>query len=136
MVRYLLATVLALAGCSEPPLCSSRATQTAHNPTSGLYAVTEVRNCGATTDYATIVRIGRAGVLDKDAVEVFVVDSNHGEATTGYGGAIWTDVSRGAPGKLQIAFASRARVFKRLPEAQGAVIKYRATDPLTLPPVP
>lgn len=44
--------------------------------------------------------------------------------------AVWT-----ANGKLSIAYASQARVFKNASGAKGATISYKASDPISLPPM-
>jgi hypothetical protein len=135
-MRYCLPIVLlALNGCCDPP-CSSERREVAHDTVSDRYALTELRNCGATTGYATVVRVGRGRNLSADAEEVFVADSNHGSVIGGDGGLIWTDVGWTSSGKLKIAYASQARVFKRQPTAQGAIIVCRATDPPAELPVP
>jgi len=85
---------------------------------------------GATTGYVTAILIGHTAESPKAATEVFVADSDHGAADDAGGGAIWTNVVWIAPGKLAIAHASKARVFKHLPSAKGASITYRASDPL------
>ncbi|MCC2975133.1 hypothetical protein LK533_00405 [Sphingomonas sp. PL-96] len=103
---------------------------------SDRYATTEVRNCGTTTDFVTVVRIGRASQPQTDATEVFVADGNHGTATEGEGGAVWINVIWSAPGKLSVAYASKARIFERKLSAKEASISYKASDPVSLPPVP
>jgi len=134
MSRYLLPLIAGLSGCSVAPLCTSDVVQVARDPGSNRYAVTESRNCGATTDFATVVRVGRANQAQDDAQEVFVAD----EGGTGGGrrGTIWTNVVWTGPGHLLIARASHARVFKQLAVSNGAVITYRATDPIAPPQVP
>ena len=131
---YLLA-FLSLAGCGTAPLCSSKIVQVARDPGSDRYATVTSRNCGATTDYATVVRVGRASEPQDEAEEVFVADSNHGAATEGNGGTIWIDVYWPKPGQLFVARASHARVFKQRASANQVSIDYRPTDPwVGLPP--
>jgi hypothetical protein len=134
MIRSLPIVFLALSACSEAPLCSSEIAQVARDPGSDRYATTASRNCGATTDYATVVRVGRASERQADAQEVFVADSDHGAARKGGGGRIWTEVVWTKSGQLSINYASGARVFKQLATAKQARISYRATDPYTPPP--
>lgn len=129
-------TIWGLAGCSAEPLCSFQVLQVARDLQSDRYAATAVRNCGATTDYATVVRVGRASEAEADATEVFVANSDHG-AVTSYGrGAIWMDVVWAAPGRLSVRYASKARILRRDSSAKGAVITYKAGDPLSEPDVP
>jgi hypothetical protein len=134
MGRYLLSLIAVLSGCSQAPLCTSDVVQVARDPGSDRYAVTESRNCGATTDFATVVRVGRASQAQDDAQEVFVADD--GGARGGRRGTIWTNVVWTGPGHLLIARASHARVFKQLATSNGAAIIYRATDPIAPPQVP
>jgi len=134
MRRYLLPLIAGLSSCSQAPLCTSDVVQVARDPGSDRYAVTESRNCGATTDFATVVRVGRASQLQDDAQEVFVADD--GGAAGGKRGTIWTNVVWTGPGHLLIARVSRARVFKHLATSNGAAISYRATDPIAPSPVP
>jgi hypothetical protein len=134
MRRYLLPLIAGLSSCSQAPLCASDVVQVARDPGSDRYAVTESRNCGATTDFATVVRVGRAGLPQDEAQEVFVADD--GGVAGGRRGTIWINVVWTGPGHLLIARASRARVFKQLAVSNGTAITYRATDPLAPPQVP
>lgn len=136
MGRYLLSLIAVLSGCSQAPRCTSDVVQLARDPGSDRYAVTESRDCGATADFATVVRVGRASQPRDEAQEVFVADSDLGEAVSGKRGTIWTNVVWINPGHLLIAHASRARVFKQLATTNGAVISYRATDPIAPRQVP
>ncbi|RKE47677.1 hypothetical protein C8J39_2741 [Sphingomonas sp. PP-CC-1A-547] len=133
MARPWCFATVSLAGCGAEPLCSSDVTHVARDIGSDRYAVTATRDCGATTDYATIVRIGRASELQSAASEVFVADSNHGAAAERPGGAIWVKVVWTAPGQLSVAYDSRARVFKRVLDAKGASIRYKTGVPYSRP---
>lgn len=134
MIRPLFLVFLGLSACSEAPLCSEDVAQVARDPGSDRYATTISRNCGATTDYVTVVRVGRASERQADAEEVFVADSDHGAARDGGGGRIWMEVAWTKSGQLSINYASGARVFKQLSTAKHARISYRATGPFTPPP--
>jgi hypothetical protein len=132
-IALLLASCLT--GCGDAAPCSSHVVEVACDPKSDRYAATESRNCGATTGYATVVRVGLATEYQNNATEVFVADSDHGVATEGPGDTVWTDVRWTAPGQLFIAYASHARVFKRAAAAKDADIRYRATDRISpMPP--
>ena len=61
---------------------------------------------------------------------MFVADSNHGTAVAGTGDAIWINAAWAGRGRLHVAYASGARVFKSLPFARGVAISYHATDPV------
>lgn len=135
MTRWLLLFGLPFlpGGCGTGSMCSSKTLQVARDPGSDRFAATIVRDCGATTGYVTAILIGHMEESPKAATEVFVADSDHGAADDAGGGAIWTNVVWIAPGKLAIAHASKARVFKQLSSAEGASITYRASDPLSSP---
>lgn len=135
MTKWLLlyGPLLLLGGCGTDAMCSSKTLQVARDPGSDRFAATIVRDCGATTGYVTAILIGHKAESPKEATEVFVADSDHGAADDAGGGAIWTNVVWIAPGKLAIARASKARVFKQLPSAKGANITYRTSDPLASP---
>jgi hypothetical protein len=135
-LRLCCFATLGLSACGMQPQCSSEVLQVARDLGSDRYAATSARNCGATTDYATVVHVGRSSEPQSSASEVFVADSDHGAATDGLQGAIWMNVVWTAPGKLSVAYASKARIFKRLPDAKGASISYKASDPLSLPAAP
>lgn len=126
---------LSLGGCGTDSMCSSKTLQVARDPGSDRFAATIVRDCGATTGYVTAILIGHTAESPKAATEVFVADSDHGAADDAGGGAIWTNVVWNATGKLSVARASKARIFKQLPRAKGISITYRASDPLSSPAV-
>jgi hypothetical protein len=134
MIRSLFLVLLGLSACSEAPLCSSEVAQVARDPGSDRYATTASRSCGATTGYATVIRVGRASESQDDAEEVFVADSDHGAAREGGGGRIWTEVVWTKTGQLSINYASGPRVFKQRSTAKQASISYRATEPFTPQP--
>lgn len=125
--------ILGLTGCDIDPPCSSQVLQVARDIGSDRYAATVLRDCGATTDYATVVRVGRAGESQSAAQDVFVAD--RGEAYSFSGHAIWTSVVWTRPGQLSIAYATKARVFRRERAAKGATIRYFESDPINVPPV-
>lgn len=135
MRSLLLALLIPLSACGMDPACDTKVLQVARDIGSDRYAATEVRNCGATTDLATVVRVGRASEPQSDAIEVFVADSDHGNATDGMGGSIFMNVVWTAPGKLAIVHDERGRVFKRVDEAKGATIKYRGSRRYQPPPL-
>lgn len=124
-----------LSGCGEDTLCLSETLHVARDLGGDRIAVTSVRNCGATSDFATVISVGRANEPKEAGTEVFVADSDHGAALEGGGGAIWTSTVWSAPGKLSVTYASKARIFKQLPSAKGADIRFKASDPPMSPPV-
>lgn len=129
MRRFAPAYLLMTIGCSPNVDCATDVVGVARDIGSDRYAVTEVRNCGATTDFTTVVRVGRASEPQSDAVEVFVADSGPGQATTSERGAIATTVTWIAPSSLTIAHDPQARVFKRVTAAKGATISVQSAGP-------
>ncbi|MFL9842228.1 hypothetical protein ABS767_14745 [Sphingomonas sp. ST-64] len=131
MRALLPALLIPLSACGTEPTCSTKVLQVARDIGSDRYAVTELRDCGATTDYATIVRVGRASEPQSEAVEVFVADSDGGYANQGIygGGAIFMNVVWTAPGELSVVHDEDGRVFKHVARAKGATIKFRGSKP-------
>ncbi len=119
-----------LAACHDEPFCSSQVVHVVRETGTDGYAVVEVRNCGATTDFVTTLRVGHARQAQSAAQEVFVADSNHGTAAPGMGDAIWINVAWVDRGRLNVAYASGARVFKMRPSADGVAVSYRAVGPV------
>ena len=132
----MLAGCLGIAGCSAEPRCAEKLRDKTHDQLSDRYAITVSRNCGATTDYATVVRVGRTSESLAKAEEIFVADGNHGQATMRDGGAIWIEVGWNGDGQLLVTYASKARVFRRVPFAKQVTIIYRADEPYSTDPLP
>ena len=81
-------------------------------PAGGREAVVAVRNCGATTGYATHVFLARPGErLAGRQGDVLVADSDRGAAPWAPGGGIVLDVSWVAPDSLVLRYDPRTRVF-------------------------
>lgn len=138
MLRAALALSFAVALCGCDPLdpCATELVHKAYDPGSDRYAAVEERDCGATTAKATVVRVGRASRSPDAASEVFVADDDHGRAPAMEFPNMAISVVWRRPGELSIAYDSKARVFRRLPTAEGARITYIATDPIAFPAVP
>lgn len=134
-MRSTIALVLSLLafGCSDS--CSSTLLARHIDPASGLVAYVFVRDCGATTGYATNIAIGRLGEPQSEAQVAFTADDDHGAAQT-EGRALWLRAAWTAPGKLSIAYAEHSRVFRKDASVVGAEIHYRESGPPNLPPVP
>ncbi|WP_242146469.1 hypothetical protein [Sphingomonas sp. BAUL-RG-20F-R05-02] len=74
--------------------------------------------------------MGHARQAQSAAQEVFVADSNHGTAAPGTGDAIWINVAWIDRGRLNVAYASGARVFKMRRSTDGVAVSYRAISPV------
>lgn len=136
MPRYAIGILLltGLSACSLGTDCDDQVTISKASPDGRHIARLFVRNCGATSGYVTQLAIGdRSAPLSRSTV-VFIADDSHGEALTD-GPAIWTDMHWNSSTELFLAYAERATVFKKLDRAGSARIRYRATSPMTLPPV-
>ena len=132
--RAAMAVVAALAaGCDDTSICSTDVVAVAHEQGSDRYAVTQVRNCGATTGYATVVKVGRAREPQADAAEVFVADADHGAAAQDGRGAIDLRVTWTAPGRLLVVHGVGARMFKQVTRAKGATITVRLAGGMPAP---
>ena len=121
---------LTVAACSSAPSCVTTVRERTFDPRSDRYASTAVRKCGKTKDWATVVQVGRTGESPGAAVEVFVADTNHGQAINGAEGSIWIDVGWTAPGQLSLSYASQAHIIKAMPWAKQTKMQYYPTDPI------
>jgi len=118
----ILLVVALLGGCSAP--CEEVPISRNFAPDNNHIAYVTGRNCGATADFATVVRIGRSDADKDSAQEVFVADSNHGRATTFDRGVpvvrvTWLDARH-----LHVAGVNEARVFKNQARSDGISISY------------
>jgi hypothetical protein len=126
---------LTLAGCAADG-CGNEILSRHADPGSNLIAYVFTRDCGATTDYATNVAIGRQGENPAEALIVFTADANRGAALQEQGGAIWLRAVWTGPRALSIAFAEKGRVFRKVDAANGATVRFRESGPAEVPPVP
>jgi hypothetical protein len=108
--HLLLLVAFALSACSQ---CADEVVHEATSPSGATKAVFFVRNCGATTDYASSVCIISPGAkVPKDHGIVFTADSNHGAAPLQPNGALPISVTWVDSDHLRITYDSRARVFR------------------------
>lgn len=135
MLKLLCLALLLLNGCGMADPCSSSVVEVTRDPHSDRYAVTEVRNCGATTGFTTVIRVGRASRPQREAEEVLVADSDHGAATGGPAGTVWTNVVWTGVDRLEIALASHARAFKKVVKSNDVSIVFRLSNPTSAMPV-
>jgi hypothetical protein len=130
-----LPIVLLMAGCGfDAPQCANEIVERTADPAGGRVAYRYLHDCGATTDFTTMVAIGTPGQTLEDAEIVFVANSNNGRALAD-GRGVWTRVTWTRPGRLLIAYSDRARLFRSVAKARGATINYRATTGLFQKPV-
>jgi hypothetical protein len=112
------------AGCSDAG-CGNQIISKVVSPDGKLAAVIFERDCGATTDFSTQVSIiEAASSLSNNGGNVFVADSNHGEAPqASIGGPLitvhWKDART-----LQVGYNTRARVFLKEPRHSDVAVEY------------
>lgn len=129
--------LLGLAGltaCSDLSDCRNQVLAEKTSPDGWHVATLFVRDCGATTGYATQLAIAERGVPLDRATVAFIADEDHGSALT-QGPAIWTEMRWTNSAELFFAYAEQARIFRRQHRIGNIRIRYRATGPMTLPPV-
>lgn len=125
---------LSVSACGDDG-CGNRLIAVRLSPDSKLAAYHYVRDCGATTGFASVVALSNSGSFS-DAQPVFVADDDHGKALLDTNGVVWTEVTWTGPRTVSIAYARDARVFENAPEALGVQLSYRATMPMVQPAVP
>jgi len=76
MVFLVLVLSLAAIGCD---VCSDRVVREVKSPDKVLTATWYVKNCGATTDFSTVVSLHKAGSSFKDDSDIVFVAKGRGE---------------------------------------------------------
>ena len=105
--------------------CADDIVQQVAAPGGSHTAVVVVRDCGATTDYASLVAIIRpGGKIPRKRGIVFSADSGHGTALSQPNGALFIDVSWRDATHLHIAYDSRVRVFRHDTRFEDIQIDY------------
>jgi hypothetical protein len=119
------ASALALGGCGG--LCGEEVVQHEPSPYGWGTAIVFVRDCGATTGFATqVALVGNVDAGQRERNVVFVADDDHGAAPSWPGGGTrvrvrWVDASH-----LEVAHHPRARTFQREESHGGIRITYAA----------
>ena len=91
----------------------------------GHRAVVFERNCNATTGFSTQVSVLAAGaVLPDSSGNVFIADTNHGNAPAEPGGGPQVDIRWVASDTLEVRYDGRARVFAREAQHAGVAVRY------------
>ena len=121
--QLLLIATFSVVGCG---LCDDEVVQEIEAPEGGAFkALVFVRNCGATTDYASSVCLVSPNAKSPQGnAIVFTADSNHGAAPSLPNGAlpiavVWVDSSH-----LRLIYDSRVRVFRSERLFSGIHIEY------------
>ena len=124
----------ALTACSGLSDCGDQVLVEKISPDGQHVATLFVRDCGATTGYATQLAITKRGVPFDRTTVVFIADDDHGSALT-QGPAIWTEMRWTNSTELFFAYAEKARIVRRRDQVDGIHVRYRATGPMALPSV-
>lgn len=114
--------VPALQGCSLFS-CGDEVTARAVSPDRRWLAAVLVRNCGATTDFATHVTIVEAADEPDDSGDIFVAEAGGAPQAPKGGPEIrlrWL-----GPDHLLVAYDVRAEVFHQVVRRRGLRIDYR-----------
>ena len=126
--RPIALILVVLCGCDAP--CDNSVRFDLPSPDGERHVVIFDRSCGATTAFATHVSIlPRSQVISRGG-NVFVVDSDHGQAPSIRGRGPYLDVSWRDPKTLGIAYDPKVRVFKSKAQYEGVTIEYHAVDDL------
>ena len=107
--------------------CGNKKYLEIYSPNKEQKAVVFEYDCGATTDFATHISIldGDEILEKKDSGNLFIADSNHGEANMN-GEIIDIKVNWKNNNTLIIDYDKRARIFKNKPSKSGVNIIYKS----------
>jgi len=100
------------------------------SPNRKLKAVVFERSCGATTGFSTQVSILQTGsVLENAGANLFVADTDHGRAPSGFGGGpevrfLWISDS-----SAELQYHPLARTYLALPEVEGVQVSFLVAPP-------
>jgi hypothetical protein len=111
-------------------LCVNQVLTDVAAPNHRTRAVVFERNCGATTDFSTQVSLLRGSrQLSNDGGNVFIADSDHGQAPAGPGGGPAVEVRWIDAAHLEVRHDRRARVFRADSLVHGVRIRFVAINP-------
>jgi hypothetical protein len=107
-------------------MCVNDAIVEVISPDQKIKAVVFRRNCGATTDFGTHVSItSTSQILPKRSGNLFVADTDHGNAPFGPDGSLKVEAVWRNTATLIIRHHRKARVFKALRELKGINVSYQ-----------
>lgn len=93
--------------------CRNEVLKELASPSGKMKAVIFQRDCGATTGFSTQVSVlSKDEKLPDEGGNVFVADTNHGEAPSGQGGGPVVEASWVSENELLIKHDTRARAFQ------------------------
>jgi hypothetical protein len=125
--------LLIVSACVDP--CGNRILAETPSPDGRFKVVMFERDCGATTGFSTQVSIIPSGerlvtaptmFRSTQRGNVFVADTNHGQAPSGPGGGPVVQVAWIGPTSLRITHDKRARVFSEARSVNGVAVEFKA----------
>lgn len=126
--RTSLTLVVAIAanGCLDlSGGCSNELLNDLAAPGGEYRAVVFQRSCGATTGFSTQVSIlPNDAVLPDSGGNVFIADTDHGNAPAGVGGGPRVGIRWLAADSLEVRYDPRARVFANEPSHSGIGVQF------------
>ena len=118
-------TTILLASCISSD-CGNQILQDVASPDGRRHAVVFNVDCGATTGFSTRVSLLTKGRTVDNGGNVFVVDSDHGNAPAGPGGGPSVTVRWLDKRTLEVRYDGRARIFAREIRHDDTDIRYVA----------
>ena len=122
----ILVAVACFIGCSP---CSNLVIKRIPSPDGKYIAVIFDRNCGATTGFSTqISLITSDSKLLNESGNIFIANTNHGEAPSAEWGGPDAEVFWKNSKLLMIQHHAKAQVFKAEQKYQDIMIEYKKTN--------
>jgi hypothetical protein len=110
-----------LADCDS---CENQVVEKLTSPDRVRTAVLFQRDCGATTGFSTQVSIVRGDRLPNEPGNVFVADTDHGEAPTASWGGPHAELRWLDSTTLEVRYDFRAQTFQKVEALDGVSIRY------------
>ena len=109
--------------------CQNEVLSELANPNGQVKAVIFQRNCGATTGFSTQVSILEfKDKLYNDSGNVFVADTNHGEAPSDENGGPKVEAEWIGNNNLKLSYHSKARTFTKVASFNDIQITYEEIE--------
>jgi hypothetical protein len=105
--------------------CRNEIVSESNSPGNAMKYVVFQRDCGATTGFSTQISLLDGDQdMDNEAGNLFVADTNHGEAPAGTGGGPEVRISWLSKEKLQIHYHPAARIIRAEKGFKGISVNY------------
>ncbi len=106
-------------------ICGNHVLAQYSSPNNKLKVVTFQRDCGATTSFSTQVSIlPSANAIGKESGNIFVADTNHGEAPADQSGGPEVQVNWLSDTHLQVQHHKLVRIHRVESEYEGIKVEY------------